>query len=473
MVTTQLKSKRLWILPLVLTTIIAWIIFNKLSFDIIELKNQKHIVIRLIIYTTIVSPIFFLQFSAQWKALLLHKKFLIASISFLLFAVNFRLQAAYQFSILLTISGLYYFYKEKKIFKPNTFAILTVFYFLWSAISLIWTSDTNEGFRYLLILSPLLFISIAFSFFSFSKTDFDLIAVLIVRFVTFYVFLSLCSWVLQSNFLEFPLQNALGFEKYYVGEFTSYNIVFAWTDHMHPTYIALILMFSLGICWYYFSKKETSLQISIYDFIFILIGTFILSSITASRFMQLMWLLVNVAGGLHLLHRNRKLYAIGASVVLIVSIVSIFVFSKKIVHFFDDPVRECHYNAAEKGISENLLLGTGLGGMTDYINFENEAYEPLHVKSAADFVHIHPHNQIIGDLMQSGVIGLTLILLIIITISVYSYKYRNWLLLVYTIMFLILMNIEMPLMYGNGIFIFAVFFNFLSVWVVKRKYYQF
>lgn len=227
MVTAQIKSKRLWIPSLILTFSIALIVFSKLSLNIIELKTQKHFVIQLIIYLSIVAPLFFLHSLEGWKKMKLHKKLLVASLSFLLFAVSFRVQVAYQFSILFVLSSLFYLFKERKIYKPNTFAILTVLYFLWNATSLIWSPNVSEGLMYLFMLSPLLFLSIVFCFIDISKVDFEIIAVLIVRFASIFIFLSLCSWVLQSNFLLSPLENALEFEKHFIGNFTSYNVVFA------------------------------------------------------------------------------------------------------------------------------------------------------------------------------------------------------------------------------------------------------
>lgn len=467
------KIKFNWsILPVILSLLILLILISDMSFNIIELKNQKHFVIRSIIYALILSPIFFIQFSDYWKKQELHKKILILTISFLLLAVNFRFQIAFQFSIILALSSIYYLYKERKIYKPNTFALLTIIYFIINAASLLWSSNASEGVKYLLMLTPLLFISIIFSFFRISKTDFELIAILIVRFASLYIFLSISSWIIQSRYLSFPLSDALSFSKYFVEGTPSYDIVFAWSNHMHPTYNAIIILFALSICWYFLSKNELKTKTSIIELLFIAVGALIMSSITGSRYMQLSWVLVNTAGILLVLRRNRKLYAIGASVVLILSIVTTFVLSKKIIQFFDDPVRECHYNAAEAGIIENTWHGTGLGGMTKYINIDHPAYEPMGYNSSSIFPHIQPHNQIIGDLMQTGVFGLLTILLIIITLSVYGFKHKNWILMVFTILFIILANIEMPLMYRSGIFIYAVYLNFITSSITHRKHYE-
>ena len=79
-----------------------------------------------------------------------------------------------------------------------------------------------------------------------------------------------------------------------------------------------------------------------------------------------------------------------------------------------DDVRKMHYSAAFEAIKENTWLGTGIGGMTKYINKDNPIYtSPISTFWAG---HYHPHNQAIGDLMQTGILGL----LSIVSLIVYS-----------------------------------------------------
>jgi len=276
-----------------------------------------------------------------------------------------------------------------------------------------------------------------------------------------FAFITICSWIVESRFLNFPLENSLIGKKYVINNYNSYEVVYAWSNQIHPTYNAISLLFSLSVGWYFIFKRNLKDGISYFELIFVVLTTLLIVVISASRFMFVEWVFVNIAGLLFNIRKRRNLFIISTSSVVILGISLLFSFSTKVDSFINDPVRDCHYNAAFQSIKENPLLGTGLGGMTKYINVENPVYAPLNLHSKQDFPHIHPHNQIIGDFMQTGVMGITTILLILGVLFFYSIKRRNWLLLINTITFLMLMNIEMPLMYLAGIFAFGVIPCFL------------
>jgi len=129
--------------------------------------------------------------------------------------------------------------------------------------------------------------------------------------------------------------------------------------------------------------------------------------------------------------------------------------------FVNDPNRYCLRSAAYEAINQHTWLGTGLGGMKAYINNDNPLLDILK-SSEVMFIHIHPHNQFIGDMMQTGVLGLGIITLLVSTLIYYGIRYKNSLLLMVTVIFLFIMNIEMPLIYLNGIFAFAMYSSFFT-----------
>lgn len=455
------ERKYWWLLPLLFTLIItALLYFKNISLDVVHFKKEKKLLHDIFMLFVVLTPLLLLRFFDNWKQSN-HKKILLTGIASLLISFNFSTHLFFQISSFFAITTFIYFLFEKKIYRPNLFHILLFVYFGICASSLLWTSNVTLGFKYLRNLTPLAYIPILFCFFRLSRRDFDMIALFLFRFSMIFAFLTICSWIVGSHFLNFPLENSLTAKKYFIDNYNSYDVVYAWSNQIHPTYNAINLLFSLSVGWYFILKRNVKDGISYFELIFSIVTTLLIVTISASRFMFVEWIFVNIAGFLFSVRKKRNLFIVSTSSVVILGISFLFSFSEKVDSFINDPVRECLYNAAFQSIKENPLLGTGLGGMTKYINVENPAFAPLNLQSKQDFPHIHPHNQIIGDLMQTGVMGIATILLILGVLFFHSIKHRNWLLLINTITFLMLMNIEMPLMYLAGIFSFGVILNFL------------
>ncbi|MFT3752997.1 MAG: hypothetical protein QM800_09020 [Paludibacter sp.] len=455
------EKKYWWLLPLLFTLLIIVLLYSKnISFDLIHFKKEKKLLHDIFILFVVLTPLLLLRFFDNWKQSD-YKKILSTGIASLLISFNFSTHLFFQISSFFAITTIVYFIIEKKVYRPNLFQILLFVYFGICTSSLLWTSNVTLGLKYLRSLTPLVYIPLLFCFFNLSRRDFEMIALFLFRFSIIFAFITICSWIVESRFLNFPLENSLIAKKYSINIYNSYDVVYAWSNQIHPTYNAISLLFSLSVGWYFIFKRNVKDGISYFELIFVIFTTLLIVVISASRFMFVEWVFVNTAGFLYSVRKKRNLFIISTSSVIILGISLLFSFSAKVDSFINDPVRDCHYNAAFQSIKENPLLGTGLGGMTKYINIKNSVYAPLNLQSNAEFPHIHPHNQIIGDLMQTGVMGLITILLILGVLFFYSIKYRNWLLLINTITFLMLMNIEMPLMYLAGIFSFGVILNFL------------
>ena len=69
----------------------------------------------------------------------------------------------------------------------------------------------------------------------------------------------------------------------------------------------------------------------------------------------------------------------------------------------------------------------------------------------------NPHNQFVGDLMMTGVVGLTLCVAIYLYIIFLGIRERNFPLLMFMATFLMLSNIEMPFYLHKGVIIFLMF----------------
>ncbi|VBB48125.1 conserved membrane hypothetical protein [uncultured Paludibacter sp.] len=458
------KRKNYWgLLPLILSLFIAFLLYHKnFSFDLIGFKNGNNLISMFFTAITILFSLSLILFFSHFRKQTYYKKLLLLGVALFFIVINFRSHLPFQFSVIFAVIVLIYFLFEKKIYRPNLLFISLFIYFGIDTISLLWTYNPEQGFHYWGNITPIAFIPILFCFFKLDKKDFELIVLLIFRFSIIFSFISICSWIVECRFLNFPLENSLSIKKYTVDIYNSYDVVYAWSKKVHPTYNALNFLFSLSVGWYYIFKKNIDNNVSFSELLFLILTSLLLSIITASRFLFVGWIVVNILGFLFVIRRKKTLLATCASCIIIFVALFMLFNSGEITNFVQDPVRKCHYNAAFQGIKENTWLGTGLGGMTKYINRDNPVYAPLHLSKAELFPHEHPHNEIIGDWMQTGIPGLVAILLILSVLFYYGIKQRNWLLLINAIIFFILMTIEMPLMYSNGIFAFTLIFSLLT-----------
>ncbi|MDO4727268.1 MAG: O-antigen ligase family protein [Porphyromonadaceae bacterium] len=307
----------------------------------------------------------------------------------------------------------------------------------------------KSGFYWLKLQMAFIYFPLAFCLFRLDRKQFDIILISIFRWMILFAVLSVCSWILQSRALEIPLSEAFIMSKHmFVGIYQPFDVVFAWSNFYHPTYISVTLMLGLSIGWYYALQNNVKgYELAFYTLIVLLIAI-----LTQSRFMIVAWLLVNILFVVYMLKTKPKLQWVVIVIITLIAVFALAFYPDKIKNFFSDTVRIAHYKAAFEAIEDNPFLGTGLGGMTKYIRAENLIYNTL---DTSDFKHYHPHNQIIGDIMQTGILGFLSILSIIIYVSYLCIRQKNQLLFCFFSVFFLLMIIEMPLMVENGIMCFA------------------
>lgn len=425
--------------------------FGQLSFDLIGFKESKAPLFRLTWFSLLFGPLLLLPFFSCWKTLAGHEKILIVALAALFIIITQKPPNAFVLSGLFTIAVAIYFFHKRVIYRPHLFFILLFAYGLINAVSLLWSTDTSQGLEHLKFLSPLLYIPILFCFFRLDRRQFDLVALIVFRAAVFYAVYSICSWAIESRFLDYPLADSFSLGKYRIDGESPYDVVYAWTNHTHPTYNAANLMFALGIGWYYIGKKNAMDNIKRAELCFFVVITLLLTILTASRFMLVAWGLVNFFGILFLIQENRKLFLTIFSLSLATVLSGLIVFSDTVRNFMNDPARIALFKGTFEAIGDHTWSGVGMGSMSEYVN----TYETSRT------THLHPHNQLIGDWLQTGFLGFSIMLCIIVLILYKSFVQRNWLLWASLLSYMLLMCIEMPLIYPNGIFLFGLAFSFL------------
>lgn len=433
------------------------------SYDILQFKLAHKGLHKILIFSfVLVSSLIFFLMSDYWKKLSLDKKLLMYGLSTMLVAFFFRINTSYVFSGIFAVTGVYYALSQKKTYKPEIFQYIFIVYFVIQAVSLLWTTNFIYGISLLGHYTPFVVSVLMFSLFRLTKKDFDLILLLLFRISIFIVTISLFSWLIQARIMKNEIMPDELLIKYSGMNFPPYIYTFAWSDYYHPTYISIVLLISLFSGWYYLNKPETENRIQISEFLYYLGGLLLLFLYTSSRFMLLGWILINTLGILYLL-RNNKRILIPTLLVIFAGMMIVFVlYSASFERFYKDPVRIAHFQIAFQSISENTWHGTGIGGLTKYINSQNPAYKSFEFYPS--FTHIHPHNQFVGDLMQTGVFGLTGIIVMVLFLFYVSFKNKNWLLFAFLSLTVFLMMVEMPLIYEKGALIFSVIVSLLMQW---------
>lgn len=458
----EMRKKIYLIVPTILLLIIALLLFFKgLSFDFLTYRSESpNMHQAFLIFGAIALPLLSLLVSdGVFRNEPLHSKILMIGISSFAISMVFNLHFIYIFSIVFSVCVALNLYFERKVYRPTIFHLLILIYFVINTVSLLWTSDFVSGTKFIEKDLSMLYVPLLFCLFSLRQEQVKTILVVVGRWFMFFAFLSVCAWILQSRVLGISLLESFSTTKHFlVDSYSPFVLIFSWSNFDHPTYISICLILGLSVLWYYVGKKI----VAVWELIFGIAIVLFLSVITQSRFMLLSWSIVNIIFILYYLRRSRKKAIVFICVLVACVSLSVYFNPNSAKSLFWDDVRDMHYSVAFESIGENTLLGTGIGGMTKYINKDNPLYTPI--KDSWDG-HYHPHNQVIGDFMQTGVLGLLSIVVLIIYMLYSSIKQRNILFFSFVLIYILLMSIEMPLMVDQGLYCFVFF---ISLFTARR-----
>jgi O-antigen ligase len=424
--------------------LIAFFYFQNHLLPITFFPEKYRLIYQIALVVIMVLPSVFLYPFSSWleqkdTVHKLHKVFL----------SMFMLSTLYSWSIQNFTIGIFslltvaYFFYNKKVQLDSKLYILFGVYFLIHLISLIWANDMEKGFEILSRYVPFFVFSFLFCLFQYDKKTFDRLLLIYFRGTLIFVFISLLCWIYESFRLGIPLTEwVVIFGKKTFSGIPPYDIVYSWTDigNRHPSYNAIGFSLSVAIGFYFVNEKQE--KFSRIEFLVYLIASALLTIVTQSRVGLVSFLLVLFAGAFFLLRNHKKWQIVLSGVVFLLSIVALWVFMKYLSSdhpLENDSIRLEQYNIAISSIKEKPLLGTGIGNMPFVFRVNNYHFN-------------YPHNQFLGELMQTGILGFGSLLLIIGSIFFAGIKRKNFLLLslFFCIMFP-LMFIEMPFHVTQGI----------------------
>ena len=454
------------VLPIFLVSaFLVLLIFNdlRLNFSFSDVNNGQP-------YDTILSivtalPILFLFFTKYFWQIPHHRKVLLIGITMLVLSCCYSVIYVTNNSYVFFGCTLFFFAFERKLYKPTIIQILFALYCIWNIISIFWSIDLHIG--KLLIDRYLVFFTIplAFCFFKLEKREINLILHIFFRAVLIWLFFSLCCWVLESRYFGLALSDWFVTHKQTFCQRSPYNVVYAWSSYRHPTFTAIFYL-SAMIFGFYFWKRKTEFRPNTFELILFIASAGVMVLITQSRFGLVVFLLILLVFYFCLFAKNRKLLIINSLLLTACGIIFTIFFHQKLYDVFSDKARQQVYDTAFCYAKNNALTGCGLGSMP-------ETFSSVEIANICGYekpimLH-HAHNQFIGDFVQTGIVGLLLMLSISIYLIYFSIRNKNWLLLSFFALYLIPMQIEMPLYFKNCAVIFVLFTLLIKNFEIKPQ----
>ena len=419
----------------------------------------------ILLLTTAVLSFLFVK-GKDYQSMSNDERYTVVGLTFWLCTLNFRANLIWQSTIILALLLIILWIIHRK--KYNYHFIHGVFYgyFALHLLSAIWADNQslefhsiNQYFAFLLV--PLLLGTIQLKY-----SQLKVILIAFFRFMLLSVLISLACWVWQSLTLDIDLSQWLIVHKRSFMSQSAYNLVYAWTDHRHPTYNAIGIISAMAIGFQYLQLgKKTGIHIvesSLYT-----IASLLLIIVTQSRIGLIMWGIVLWMYLIYLFAHTKRARIISIAASIALALFGAFSIKENIQSFFKDDVRTTSYRAEFHYLEQNWrnIGGVGVGNTPlMYSTPEHAKAEGFDRYTLIDL----RQNQFIGDWIQTGLIGLIFICAMYALLAWYWMRNKSMLALTLHAAALCVMLIEMYLYYSKGNFYFLAF-NCLFLACISSK----
>ncbi len=140
-------------------------------------------------------------------------------------------------------------------------------------------------------------------------------------------------------------------------------------------------------------------------------------------------------------------------------------FGARLLYFIEngDTSRTDNWNSALKIVKDNLFFGIGIGDVFDILQQYRDKSSWAYIENA------NTHNQFISIAVATGVVGVIAFLFFIFNLFAASIKTHNYLLLYFTLLFMVFMFVENVFDRHQGVILFG-FFTFLLLNFNKSHY---
>jgi len=362
---------------------------------------------------------------------------------------------------------------KKDIFIGNKAAILFslfIFYYLWQAVGLIYTTDTKMGLsnlfgRLSLVLFPLVLIFPGAMIKNNIKT---LIRIFVIS--TFLFMLFCFSYALYRSV---SLQDGLW-------TFNSHPEVSVWLNYFysseltvsqHPSYIAMYVLLSTFICfesYFDFSLKSKS------RIMWLILGLLLLMSqyyISSRAGILICMVLVPLYFIVKFKNLGKKRFAWLWIILILIALAPLIIKNQRVDYLYGrvfnkqvgyerkrDP-RILIWESSLKIARKNLLLGVGIGDVRTELAQEYERIGEVAMAKE----RLNAHNQFLEVLLENGIIGLLLFISIFVSMFYIAFSEKNLLYGLFILMIFMFFLFETALYRLAGVSFFALF-SFLLIY---------
>lgn len=404
---------------------------------------------------SIIVPFLYLLRSSDWAKADIYERLVMMSLASWVVASFFSIHMGIQFFCGVGVMAVTYAIKKRHYHLNKTLTALFILYFLWNAISLIWAPDIAKGLSRLRIYFLFVVIPLIFGCVKIDEHTKGTVFTAAIRTMGYSLAATFVTWLITcyNNNIN-PAEWLRVTKSIFVGS-QAYNILLSWSNYRHPTYTSTGLMVLTLIGILTSQKRISADRLSYVEAALFTLATLLFILLIQSRIALLMWIILVPISIIYRIIAHKKT-AITTSVALIAAAMAFCVSEQdKIERFFDDDIRIQNFKTAHYCIKKHPLLGSGIEGIRFEMDSDEIAKEIGFEAANKDLGN--PHNQFVGDLMMTGVVGLTLCVAIYLYIIFLGIRERNFPLLMFMATFLMLSNIEMPFYLHKGVIIFLMF----------------
>jgi len=388
-------------------------------------------------------------------------------IAFLLLPLGINLPTP--FFIVSIILGLIHVFKFTKMFSlDNKIVLFFPLYFIIMLISLLYTDNITDGLNILqrslsLFLFPLIFLFVKEDASTVRKLfDFLLMGLIISFFINFSIAIYNAISIIKEFTFEISRDNLITYKDALVLGW-NYFVDDEFSKLINPSYLSLYILLVLS----YYLKHNLSTKIRTGIVVILFLYLFLLASIAAYLILMIMSLLLILS----IRDKNRK------HIMMIMFLLGSIIFFKnpRIFDFYanikdigsikvydnstSEKARLLSWDASIRLIKEAPILGYGIGDANDVLI---QKYKELgYVYNYEN--NYNAHNQFFQTMLQTGVLGLSVLLSIFMSLATRMKRSSNE----FSVFLILLISLifESMLVRFNGI----VFFSIVIPLLLKKR----
>lgn len=423
-------------------------------------------IILTILGVSIFLPWIIQTISTQWNTSSWHRQLLIAAIALELITTLYIPSVMYIGIGILLTAFIIYIIKERPKMRLTPIFIIAVLYFLWYAISLLWSQAPKKGALFLIDNGLILVgITAITCFIQLKREEYTHILRQFCYSACIFVVLGILSWFISTIEIQMPLWKWPILQKEAVHGSLTYSWIFRFLGgqdgYIHPSYNLLPIFIATPIAAWLKKNDEY------YRFLwyFLWAGGLALTLLSQSRMGIIYTSIIFVCNSIYLLNSRRtKMYA--AFGFCVTTCISLGISMNFWQDYGIDKTRDQLHTYTLRYIAAKPLTGAGAGALNpiEICNTINQTSWPrvgkidpsMDVEDWKPKAHMLPHNQWLADAAHAGIIAALISMALYIAIAVRCNTIKSFWGGMFLLIFTIFSLLEPPLYIGKGLYLFCL-----------------